>query len=127
MLWLLGIYLLISGVSVAAFAGLIVALPPAYFCEHRELWIDHHPVVRWIGIVAKNVLGLAIIALGMLLSLPGVPGQGLLTIAIGVVLIDFPGKHRWIVAVIRRPAVLTRINRLRQMFRRPPLVVPVGG
>ena len=127
MLWLLEIYLLISAVSLAAFVGLIVALPPTYFSDHRDLWIDHHPVVRWAGILAKNLLGLAIIGLGILLSVPGIPGQGLLTIVIGAMLLDFPGKHRWIVAVIGRPAVLARINDVRRMFRRGPLVVPVCG
>jgi hypothetical protein len=127
MLWLLGTYLLISAFSLAAFVILIIALPPTYFCDDRRLWIDRHPLLRWIGILAKNLLGVAIIALGVLLSLPGIPGQGLLTIAIGIMLLDFPGKHRWIVAILGRRAVLTRINGLRRLFWRPPLAVPTRG
>jgi hypothetical protein len=124
MLWLLGTYLLISAISVASFVALIIALPSTYFCDDRHLWIDRHPLLRYFGIVAKNLTGLAIITLGILLSLPGIPGQGLLTIAIGAMLVDFPGKHRWIVAVFGRPAVLARINDLRRMFWRPALMVP---
>jgi hypothetical protein len=127
MLWLIGTYLLISGLSLAAFMVLIIALPPTYFCGDRHLWIDRHPLLRWLSILGKNLLGLAIIALGILLSLPGIPGQGLLTIAIGLMLLDFPGKHGWIFAVIARPAVLARINDLRRIFRRPPLVIPLRG
>jgi len=127
MLWLLGGYLLITAISLAAFVILVVALPSSYFCADRQLWIDGHPLLRWLLVIGKNLLGLAIIALGILLSLPGIPGQGLLTIAVGAVLLDFPGKQRFVTGVIGRPAVLTRINYLRRMFSRAPLVVPVRG
>lgn len=122
MLWLLGVYGLISLASLAAFLGIVLALPADYFSEQRQLWIDRHPVVRWIGIIAKNLVGLAIIVLGILLSLPGMPGQGLLTIVIGAMLVDFPGKQRLVVSVVNRPGVLKTLNRLRRYFGRPPLV-----
>jgi hypothetical protein len=109
--------------SVALFCGLIVALPARYFAEERDLWIDRHPVVRWLGLIGKNVLGVLVIILGVLLSLPGIPGQGLLTIAVGLMLLNLPGKRRLVWHLVRRPGVLRRLNRLRAWFGRPPLVV----
>jgi len=50
------------------------------------------------------------------------PGQGIFTILIGIMLLNFPGKYRlerWIVA--RRP-VLRSINWLRRRAGRAPLV-----
>jgi hypothetical protein len=126
MLWLIGTYLLVSALSLAVFVVLVVALPPSYFCDDRRLWIDRHPLVRWLAILAKNLLGLFVIALGILLSLPGIPGQGLLTIAIGVMLLDFPGKQRWLKAIMGRQAVLGRINDLRRLCWRPPLEAPTS-
>lgn len=123
MLWILGLYGATLVLSVLVFCGLILALPPRYFAEDRDLWIDRHPVIRWLGLAGKNLLGLAIIALGVLLSLPGIPGQGLLTIAVGVMLLNLPGKKRLIWHLVRRPGVLGRLNRLRAWFGRPPLVV----
>lgn len=124
MLWLVGIYLLISAVSVAVFLGLVIALPATFFSHQRDLWIDHHPGVRWLAVIGRNLLGLAIIALGILLSLPGMPGQGLLTVAIGAVLLDFPGKRRLVRALLQRRGVLDSLNRLRRFFRRAPLERP---
>jgi hypothetical protein len=49
------------------------------------------------------------------------PGQGLLTIVIGVSLLDFPGKRVLERRLLSRPMVLQAINRLRQRFGRPPL------
>lgn len=112
-----------SVTSLALFVGLVVALPQRYFADQRNLWVDRHPVIRWLGIIAKNLLGIAIVALGIVLSLPGIPGQGLLTILIGLVLLDFPGKHRLVLSLVRRPGVLANLNRLRRLFRRPPLLV----
>ena len=101
-LWLWSGALIVVGfvitftLSLAVVGVLLVRLPATYFLDRhqRGLWIDQHPAVRWSGIVLKNVLGIGLIALGAVLSLPGVPGQGLLTILLGVMLLDFPGKRR---------------------------------
>lgn len=112
-------------VSLAIVGVLLVRLPPDYFLDRHErpLWIDRHPAIRWSGIILKNVLGVALIALGVFLSLPGIPGQGLLTILLGVMLLDFPGKRRLERRIIGMPRVLDRVNRLRARFGKLPLVL----
>jgi hypothetical protein len=112
-------------VSLAIVGTMLVRLPATYFLDRheRDLWIDQHPIVRWSGIILKNVSGIALIALGFLLSLPGIPGQGLLTILLGVMLLDFPGKRRLERRIIGMPRVLDRVNRLRARFGKPPLVL----
>jgi hypothetical protein len=64
-----------------------------------------------------------LVTLGVVLSLPGVPGQGLLTILIGVMLVDLPGKRRFERWLLGRPHVLAGVNRLRARFRQPPIVL----
>ena len=61
----------------------------------------------------------------MVLTLPGVPGQGMLTILIGLMLLDVPGKRRLERRIVGRRRILQAINRLRKRFGRPPLVL--GG
>lgn len=118
-------FLVTFALSLAVVGALLVRLPATYFLDRHErgLWIDQHPIVRWLGIILKNALGWALIALGAVLSLPGVPGQGLLTILLGVMLIDFPGKRTLERRLIGRPGVLDRVNRLRARFGRRPLVL----
>jgi hypothetical protein len=105
---------------------LLVKLPADYFCGSRSdpFWARRHPVIRWAGLIVKNFVGLAVVILGIVLSLPGVPGPGLLTIFIGMALLDFPGKRRLEVWLLNRPKVLGPINRLRQRYGKPPLVLP---
>jgi hypothetical protein len=57
------------------------------------------------------------------LSVPGVPGQGILTILIGAMLIDLPGKRKAEKWLLRHRRVLSAINRLRARYGRPPLVL----
>jgi hypothetical protein len=111
--------------SIAVVSFLLVKLPEDYFSTHydRDFWLDRHPVVRWSGVVVKNVLGALLVLLGLVMSLPGVPGQGVLTILLGVMLLDFPGKQRLERKIVSRPRVQHAINRLRARFRRPPLVL----
>jgi hypothetical protein len=124
LLWAAAIYLLMFTVSLAAFGALVVALPERYFVEGEDRWsANQAPLVRWLVVIGKNLVGLGLIALGLLLSLPGMPGQGLLTIAVGVVLLDIPGKHRLVRSLVRREGVLRNINRFRSWFGRRPLVV----
>jgi hypothetical protein len=70
------------------------------------------------ALALKNAAALALVLLGALLSLPGVPGQGVLTILIGLVLLDFPAKRRMERAILRRRPVARWVNRLRIRFGR---------
>ena len=55
------------------------------------------------------------------MSLPGVPGQGLLTVLLGIMLVDFPGEDRLEQKLLHRPAIRNSINKLRTRFNKPPL------
>lgn len=112
-------------VSLALVSFLLVKLPPTYFqaSHDRGFWEDRHQMIRWGGIILKNLLGLILVVLGILMSLPGVPGQGVLTILLGVMLMDFPGKRRLEYKIVSQPKMLGAINRLRKKFEKPPLVL----
>ena len=111
--------------SIVAITVLLVNMPPTYFLNshQRQLWIDRHRVIRWTGVVLKNLAGLFLVLLGGVLSVPGIPGQGFLTVVIGLVLLDFPGKRKLERRLVGMPRVLDRVNRLRNRFGKPPLVL----
>lgn len=110
-------------VSLIAIPFLLVRLPPQYFDErHPRTWMqDHHPVLRLIGLGLKNALGVVVFLAGIAMLF--LPGQGILTMLIGISLVDFPGKRRLERRLIGQPTVLKTINKLREKFDRPPLTV----
>ena len=119
------IFLVTFAGSIAMVSYLLVKLPPTYFhsSHDRDFWTDRHRAVRWGGLIVKNIFGAVLVLLGIVMSLPGVPGQGLLTILLGVMLLDFPGKRRLEQKLLSRPRVLQTINHLRRKFGKPPLVL----
>ncbi|MBV9217493.1 MAG: hypothetical protein JO053_15100 [Acidobacteria bacterium] len=112
-------------VSYVVVTIILVKMPANYFHSDYEhhFFPDSHPVARAVAIGVKNVLGILVIVTGIILSLPGVPGPGLLTIFIGVMMTDIPGKRRLESKIVERPAVLSAINRLRAKYNKPALLL----
>lgn len=113
-----GVWLLLTAGSLALVLRVVLALPADYFerePERRRPWSPAR--------IARNLGGLLIIVVGALLSIPGIPGQGVLTMLVGVLLVDFPRRRRLERALLSRPGVLPVLNRLRARFGRPPLRV----
>ena len=119
------LFLVTFAISLAIVSFIMVKLPAEYFRKDRprELWSDRHPAVRFLGVFGKNLLGVVLVALGIIMSIPGVPGQGILTILIGIMLLDFPGKRDLEHRLVSRPPVLKAINKLRHRFGKDGLVL----
>jgi hypothetical protein len=123
--WLFGGSLAIFLLTPVVVAWTLIRLPTDYFIKKRrrplESW-KKRPVVRFLLLAGKNLLGAVLLVAGLVMLL--VPGQGLLTIAVGLVLVDFPGKFRLERSLVRRRAVWQAINWLRKRLGREPLKRP---
>ena len=109
-----------TGVFVA-----VVRMSPQYFVQNATLektWQSQHPLLHVFFKALKNLAGLGIVVLGVAMLL--LPGQGILTILIGLTLLDFPGKRRLEIWFVRRSSILNGINRIRKKARREPLILP---
>jgi hypothetical protein len=116
--------------SIAAFAGSLIAipwilvrLPPHYFDERQpRIWLKgRHPALRCLGIGLINALGVLFILAGIAMLV--LPGQGMLTMLVGLSLVDFPGKRALERRIISITLVYQSINGLRARFGRPSLVI----
>jgi hypothetical protein len=109
-------------VGTLVVAGVVVVyLPSDYFTRTRQSSNLRNPVLHWAYLILKNLVGLMLIVLGIVLLV--LPGQGVLTMVIGLLLMDFPGKRKLASKIIRRSRVLNPLNRLRARFGKPPLVL----
>ncbi|MDQ2922398.1 MAG: hypothetical protein M3R52_12415 [Acidobacteriota bacterium] len=119
------LFLVTFAISLAIVSFIMVKIPANYFRKDHspEFLSDRHPAIRVLGLVGKNVLGALLVTLGIVMSIPGVPGQGILTILLGIMLLDFPGRRSLEHKLVSRPRIFNTINKLRHRFGKPSLVL----
>ena len=118
--------LMFVGSSIAV-PWLVVRIPADYFVDRRHLvdrWQPRHPLVRIAFLTTKNLCGVVLVLAGVAMLV--LPGQGILTILIGLMCLDFPGKFALELWFVRQPRVLGAINWMRAKAHRPPLELPKG-
>ena len=127
--WWLGI------ISIVTFIGTIVALPiilikipEDYFIHDKEN--PYHPEnipksLRLFFLIIKNICGGVFLLFGIILLL--LPGQGIITILIGISFINFPGKKKLERKIIMQPVVFNAINAIRKRAGYLPLQIPETG
>ncbi len=111
--------------TLLALPLIIVRLPVDYFVRSQRVSVASdaaNPVLAWLLRGLKNALGILLIAFGAIMLF--VPGQGMLTMLIGVLLTNFPGKYRLERRLVRRPSVLRALNSIRRRFDYEPMLPP---
>ena len=118
----------LTAASVIGFIGSLIAIPwilirlPSDYFDMRvpRHWMkDHHPALRISGLIIKNIIGIVFLIAGFLMLF--LPGQGLLTMLIGISFMDFPNKRKLEARIVAQPLLLNAINAMRHKFNRPSL------
>lgn len=122
-LWGLGFFVLSFSVSLLIVAIVMVKIPANYFSSHYQS--DFLPnsswLTRWGVVIGKNIIGALLVIAGIVMLIG--PGQGILTILIGLIMMDIPGKRPLEAKLIKRPAILSAVNSFRAKYGKPPLEV----
>ena len=116
-----GLSIGLSVLSIVLVPIAIARLPQDYFVRGstREGKAARHPTARLLGRAAKNLLGGVMLLTGIAMLV--LPGQGLLTIVVSLVLLDFPGKHRLEERLVRQRHVRRAMAFVRKRAGKPPL------
>ena len=115
--------------SIVMFVGgivtvpwLVVQMPHDFFLRHERPPKPRHPALHVALLIARNAIGWPLLAAGFAMLV--LPGQGLLTILVAVALIDFPGKRRVELALVRQRPIHGVIDWLRHRRGKPPILLP---
>lgn len=116
--------LLTITVSVIGLPRTLAKLPADYFVVDattaRIRRRQHLP-----STVRRQLLGLGLVVVGVVLLF--LPGQGVLTIVAGLMVMDFPGKRRWLRWLATRDNVRPALQWARQRAGEPPFEMPPRG
>lgn len=120
--WLMGLGVLMALVSMIAIPWLIIDMPEDYFVAPADRHHPHRGLMAWTVWTVRNTLALLLILAGIAMLV--LPGQGLLTILIGIMSSNFPGKYRLERALIRQDAIFHAVNWIRERGHKPPILHP---
>ena len=121
-LWLATISLFVFIFSLVSIKWLVALIPTDYFIKKKKLKSKKSYSFIWlISIIVKNLIGYTLILGGLLMLV--LPGQGLFTILMGLILSNYPGKYTIEKRFITIPSILKTVNWLRKKSEKPPLQI----
>ena len=120
-----GLSILILLFSIVGMGWFIAQIPENYFIHDKRQarhWNEYSSQARIAIMISKNIFGGIMLIGGLFLLI--LPGQGLLTMIIGLLLIDYPGKFRLEQKIISIPSVFRGLNWFRTKAKKPNLLHP---
>ncbi len=110
--------------SLVAVPLLLCKLDKTFFIHlHQQgAGVNRHPVLRVTLRGIRYVLGTFLLIIGFLMLF--LPGQGLLTMILGISLLDFPGKKRVIDKILTFPSIPRALNWIREKGNKQPFLFP---
>ena len=114
--------ILIFIISILGISWFVAQIPEDYFLLSKRKpskWQERKPALRLIVLFGKNIIGFSLITGGLLMLV--LPGQGLLTIVTGLLLINYPGKYKLEQKLVTMPSIFRALNWIRVKANKPPL------
>ena len=120
LVWLGTLSFIIFIFSLLAIKWLVALIPSDYFIKKNNSEFRlNYPIFWLVSIIIKNLVGYILIFGGILMLV--LPGQGLFTIFVGLMLSNYPGKFYIERKFIAIPSVLSAINWLRKKSNTPSI------
>jgi len=109
-------------VSLGMFLGTLVAVPIFLVKVPDDYFTRPRAPLSLPLRVLRITLGVGLIVLGIVMLL--LPGQGVLTILVGLGILEAPLKDRIIARILRNPPVRHAVDKLRRKAGKGPLEIP---
>ncbi len=108
--------------SVVLFVGTLVAVPWLLVRLPADYFVRPPPPRSLPWKLLRNLVGALLVLVGLALLV--LPGQGILTVLLGLSALDLPVKRRLLRRILGQPRVQEAVQKLRRKAHRPPLQIP---
>ncbi len=109
--------------SVATFLATLIGIP-LFLVRVKDDYFAHEPQRSAISSVLRTLLGVVLVALGLVMLV--LPGQGMLTVLVGLGVMDLPFKRRLVRRILTTPKIERVLTKMRRRHGRGPLLPPLG-
>ncbi len=109
--------------SLLVVPWLVSRLSDEFFIRYRQRVGQRrrrHPVLTFLLWLLRNSIGVVLLGSGLVMLV--LPGQGILTILVGIALMDFPGKYRLLERFVKLKQVRRSLNWIRRKAGKPEFV-----
>ena len=111
--------------SLVMFVGTLLAIP-VVLVRVPDDWFLRPRSARSLPLrIARGLIGGALIVVGLAMLV--LPGQGVLTILVGLGILDLPFKHRMAMRLLSNSRVYAAVDRMRKKAGRGSLVLPASS
>ncbi len=110
-------------VSLIIIPWIIGKLPHNYFLHSKEKgrWsLRKHPILMVCIFLLRNIFGLLFLLAGFIMLF--LPGQGILTMVVGISLMTFPGKQALLQKMIHHQSIQRSLNWVRKKTGKKPFL-----
>jgi hypothetical protein len=99
---------------------LVTVIPSNYFIDKKPSHLrSRNPIVWYAVIILKNLIGYSLVVGGIMMLV--LPGQGIFTIFIGLIMSNYPGKYTIEKKFIAVPTILKSVNWMRAKSNKLPI------
>lgn len=106
------VFAVLAGVGTAALFLFVLSADEDFFLRLREK--EAKPVRIGPLFFLRNAVGIVLLVSGILMLF--LPGQGILTILLSLVFLEFPGRHRLISRILDSRRTQAGLNGIRKKF-----------
>ena len=89
-----------------------------YFTMENPHKLEIKHIGHVIAVIIKSVIGLVLLLAGIIMLVT--PGQGVISILLGLFLMEFPGKRKLELKIINHDPTFKTLNWLREKAGKPP-------
>ncbi len=121
------LFIMISVISAAVFIltllltpYLLGLMPVDYFSSKRKHAIEIKSVWDFVKLILTTVIGMFLVLAGIIMLVT--PGQGVISILLGLFLMEFPGKRTLELKFINHIPTYKALNWLRHKAGKPPFI-----
>lgn len=107
-------------IGVIATPFLLGLIDEDYFIKQKNYKFQINGFLHGLRIIVRTLIGLILLIAGLIMLFT--PGQGLLSIVIGLSMMEFPGKHRLEWKLIQHEPTYKALNWLRNKAGKPPFL-----